>query len=45
MVELLLKRGVATNLLGDQPWARRWHGRPGTGRGDIVELLKQHGAT
>jgi len=45
MVEFLLKRGARTNLPGDQPWATplAWASR--RGRGDIVELLKQHGAT
>jgi ankyrin repeat protein len=45
MVEFLLKRGAATNLPGDKSWATplAWatrHGRP-----EIVDLLKQHGAT
>ena len=44
MVEFLLKRGAATNLPGDEPWATplAWairHGHDG-----IVELLKHHGA-
>jgi len=44
MVEFLLKRGAATNLPGDQPWATplAWASRQG--RDDLVQLLKQHGA-
>jgi ankyrin repeat protein len=45
MVEFLLKRGAATNLPGDKRWATplAWASRKG--RSDLVELLKQHGAT
>src|SRR5438132_819857 len=45
MVEFLLKRGATTNLPGDEPWATplAWASR--RGHGEIVELLKQHGAT
>jgi ankyrin repeat protein len=45
MVEFLLKRGAATNLPGDEPWATplAWAGRHG--QVEIVELLQQHGAT
>jgi ankyrin repeat protein len=45
MIAFLLKRGAATNLPDDQPWATplAWAARHK--RGDIVELLKQHGAT
>ena len=45
MVEFLLQHGAATNLPDDQPWATplAWASRHG--RGDLVQLLKQHGAT
>jgi ankyrin repeat protein len=45
MVEFLLRHGAATNLPDDQPWATplAWASRHG--RGDLVQLLKQHGAT
>jgi ankyrin repeat protein len=45
MVGFLLQRGAATNLPGDEPWATplAWANRHG--HGEIVELLKQHGAT
>jgi ankyrin repeat protein len=45
MVEFLLKRGAATNLPGDEPWATplAWAARHR--QGEIVDLLKQHGAT
>jgi ankyrin repeat protein len=44
MVEFLLKRGAATNLPGDPPWATplAWATRRQCGW--MVELLKQHGA-
>jgi ankyrin repeat protein len=44
MVEFLLERGAATNLPGDEPCATplAWASR--RGYGDIVELLKRHGA-
>ena len=45
MVEFLLKRGAATNLPGDQPWATPLAWATRYGRPDIMELLKQHGAT
>jgi ankyrin repeat protein len=45
MVEFLLKRGAATNLPGDEPWATPLAWATRRGRGEIVELLKQHGAT
>jgi len=45
MVEFLLKRGAATNLPGDNPWATplAWATRRRSGH--LVELLRQHGAT
>jgi uncharacterized protein len=45
MVEFLLKRGAATNLPDDEPWATplAWAARHR--HGEIVDLLKQHGAT
>jgi ankyrin repeat protein len=45
MVQFLLKRGAATNLPGDEPWATPLAWATRYGRRDIVELLKQHGAT
>jgi ankyrin repeat protein len=45
MVEFLLKRGAKANLPGDKPWATPLAWAIRHGRGDIVELLKQHGAT
>ena len=45
MVEFLIKRGAATNLPGDKPWATplAWAARHRLGA--IVGLLRQHGAT
>ncbi len=45
MVEFLLNRGAATNLPGDEPWATplAWAARHS--HSEIVDLLKQHGAT
>jgi ankyrin repeat protein len=45
MVEFLLKRGAATNLPGDEPWATPLAWATRRGNGEIVELLKKHGAT
>ena len=45
MIEFLLKRGASTNLPGDQPWATPLAWAIRSGHGDLVELLKQHGAT
>jgi ankyrin repeat protein len=45
MVEFLLKRGARANLPGDQPWATPLAWATCHGRGDMVELLKQNGAT
>jgi ankyrin repeat protein len=45
MVQFLLKRGAAINLPGDEPWATPMAWATRYGRRDIVELLKQHGAT
>jgi uncharacterized protein len=49
LVEFLLKRGAATNLHGDklhgdEPWATPLAWATRSGREEIVELLKQHGA-
>jgi ankyrin repeat protein len=45
MIEFLLKRGAATNLPGDEPWATPLAWATRRGHGDLVELLRQHGAT
>ena len=45
MVEFLLKRGAATNLPDDEPWATPLAWATRRGQGDIAELLRQHGAT
>jgi ankyrin repeat protein len=45
MVEFLLQRGAATNLPDDQPWATPLAWAIRHRRSDIVELLKEHGAT
>jgi ankyrin repeat protein len=45
MVEFLLKRGAATNLPGDEPWATPLAWAVRHGHGEIEDLLKQHGAT
>jgi ankyrin repeat protein len=45
MVEFLLKRGATTNLPGDEPWATPLAWAVQHGHGEIVDLLKQHGAT
>jgi ankyrin repeat protein len=45
MVEFLLKRGAATNLPGDEPWSTPLAWATRREQGEIVELLKQHGAT
>jgi ankyrin repeat protein len=45
MVEFLLQHGAATNLPDDQPWATPLAWATRHGRSDIVNLLKQHGAT
>jgi ankyrin repeat protein len=45
MVEFLLKRGAATNLPGDEPWSTPLAWATRHNRREIVELLKQHGAT
>jgi len=45
MVEFLLKRGAATNLPGDEPWATPLAWATRHAHDGIVELLKQHGAT
>lgn len=45
MVEFLLKRGARTNLPGEQPWATPLAWATRHGRDEILELLKQHGAT
>ena len=45
MVEFLLKRGAATNLPGDEPWATPLAWAHQHGDGEMVKLLKHHGAT
>jgi ankyrin repeat protein len=45
MVEFLLKRGAATNLPGDQPWATPLAWARLRGNREMVELLKHYGAT
>jgi ankyrin repeat protein len=45
MVKFLLKRGAATNLPGDEPWATPLAWAERRRHGEIVDLLKQHGAT
>jgi ankyrin repeat protein len=45
MVEFLLKRGAATNLPGDAPWSTPLAWATRSGRAEIIELLKHHGAT
>jgi ankyrin repeat protein len=45
MVELLLKRGAATNLSGDEPWATPLAWARKLSLPDIEELLVKRGAT
>jgi len=45
MVEFLLKRGAATNLPGDEPWATPLAWAALHRHSEIMDLLKQHGAT
>ena len=45
MVEFLLQRGARTNLPGDPPWATPLAWATRRGQTDLVELLRQHGAT
>jgi hypothetical protein len=45
MVEFLLKRGAATNLPGDEPWATPLAWARKLRLPDIEELLIKHGAT
>jgi ankyrin repeat protein len=45
MVEFLLKRGAATNLPGDEPWATPLAWARKLGLADIEEILLKHGAT
>jgi ankyrin repeat protein len=45
MVEFLLKRGAATNLPDDEPWATPLAWARKLGRADIEEILLKHGAT
>ncbi len=45
MVEFLLKRGAATNLPGDEPWATPLAWARKLGLADIEEVLVKHGAT
>ena len=45
MVEFLLKRGAATNLPDDEPWATPLAWTRKLGLTDIEEILLKHGAT
>jgi len=45
MVEFLLKRGAATNLPDDEPWATPLAWARKLGLADIEEVLREHGAT
>jgi ankyrin repeat protein len=45
MVEFLLKRGAATNLSGDKPWATPLAWARQRGLADVEEMLLAHGAT
>jgi ankyrin repeat protein len=45
IVEFLLKRGAATNLPGDEPWATPLAWARKLGLPDLEELLIKHGAT
>jgi ankyrin repeat protein len=45
MVEFLLKRGAATNLPDDEPWATPLAWARKLGLADIEEILRKHGAT
>jgi ankyrin repeat protein len=45
MVEFLLRRGAATNLPGDEPWATPLAWARKLGLADIEEVLLKHGAT
>jgi ankyrin repeat protein len=45
MVEFLLKRGAATNLPDDEPWATPLAMARRLGLADIEEILVKHGAT
>jgi ankyrin repeat protein len=45
MVEFLLRRGAATNLPGDQPWATPLAWARKRGLADIAEMLRKHGAS
>ena len=45
MVEFLLKRGAATNLPGDEPWATPLAWARKLGLADIEAVLIKHGAT
>ena len=44
MVGFLLKRGAATSLPDDAPWATPLAWARKLGLGDIEEVLKEHGA-
>ncbi len=45
MVEFLLKRGAATNLPDDEPWATPLAWARKLGLADLEEVLVKHGAT
>ncbi len=44
MIEFLLKRGAATNLPDDEPWATPLAWATKHGQRELVELLRAHGA-
>ena len=44
MIEFLLKRGAATNLPGDTPWATPLAWARKRGLGDVEKMLLKHGA-
>lgn len=45
MIEFLLKRGAATNLPGDEPWATPLAWARTRGLEDVERMLRQYGAT
>ena len=45
MVEFLLARGAPTNLPDDEPWATPLAWAERRGHAEVMEILRQHGAT
>ena len=45
MIEFLLKRGAATDLPGDEPWATPLGWARKRGLADVVQLLREHRAS